>query len=129
MWWRAKRAVLVNAGESGMRSTGGRDPASRPGPGKVVYIRYMTNMDEGHWVRKPWLLIAFALFAIGAIALDVLDGDTWKTVGTVGLVTALAGMILRRRTGNARFRPLVVVGFAMLGASIIMRIGLHQGWW
>lgn len=86
-------------------------------------------MDEGHWVRKPWLLIAFALFAIGAIALDVLDGDTWKTVGTVGLVTALAGMILRRRTGNARFRPLVVVGFAMLGASIIMRIGLHQGWW
>ena len=92
-----------------------------------MYIRDKTNNADTHRGPMPWLLIAFAVFAIIAITID--DGNTWKTIGTIGLISGLAGMIQLRRTRNARFRLLLVVGFAILAASIVIRIGLHQGWW
>lgn len=85
--------------------------------------------DPGHFARKPWFLVLFLLLAALALAVDVIDGDMWKIIGTTSFMTGLLGMIMFRRTDNKVFRVVAIIGFSIFLVTVILRVGAKLNWW
>ncbi len=85
--------------------------------------------DPGHFARKPWFLSLFLLIAALAIAIDVVDGDNGKIIGTVAFMTGMFAMIMFRRTADKRFRLLAIGGFSVFLITAIVRVGTKLSWW
>lgn len=85
--------------------------------------------DDGYFARKPWALPVFFALAALTIGIDVVDGNTLKTVGTVGFMSGMFGMLMLRRTKDRRYRWLVIIGFGMLLITVILRVGTRLNWW
>lgn len=85
--------------------------------------------DPGYFARKPWTMVLFLIVAAVAITIDVIDGNTVKTVSTVAFMGGLFGMLMLRRTQDRRYRLLAFLGFGTFLALLIIRVGLHKGWW
>lgn len=77
---------------------------------------------------RPWLLILAAAGALLALAIDLLDGHTSKTVGTAGLFVGLLGLLAVRSTGRTSYNYLAIAGFVLFTASVVYRLCVHQGW-
>ncbi len=77
----------------------------------------------------PWLLLLAVVVACIALLIDILDGQTSKTLGTLGLTLGLIGLAALRFTGRPIFRAVAVVGFLAFVLMTVHRAGVYQGWW
>lgn len=77
----------------------------------------------------PWLLLLAVVVACIVLPIDILEGQTSKTLGTLGLTLGLIGLAALRSTGGSIFRVLAVVGFLAFVLRSVHRAGVYLGWW
>ncbi|HNR53577.1 MAG TPA: hypothetical protein PKJ19_00295 [Flavobacteriales bacterium] len=72
-----------------------------------------------------WLAVVAALLAL---VVDVIDGQTTKTIGTMGVLVGFLGLALWRKTRRPWFNWLAVVGFLIFIGLTVHRLAIQQGW-
>ena len=96
-----------------------------------VLIRQRTHptLMTGHTSRSiPWLLLIAVAGTLVALVIDVLDGQTMKTMGTLALVLGLVGLTAQRMTQRAVFTYVAMAGIGAFVCITAYRAAVYQGW-
>lgn len=103
----------------------------------VVYLsiqvltkqRTRRTLMTDHTSRNiPWLLLIAVAGMLIALLIDVLDGQTIKTMGTLALLLGLVGLTAQRMTQRAVFTYVAVAGIGAFVCITAYRAAVYQGW-
>lgn len=88
----------------------------------------MENEQKTSQRPLPWLLIVAVASAAVALVIDMIDGQASKTLGTLGLLLGLVGLLAQRMTQRYVFHYVTIAGLLLFALSTAYRAAVHQGW-